>query len=131
MAKNKDGRVRTRTRATGPLSIADEFMIINNGSARNKPERVATAKAAEARGAGAPGAPILSMTMSDFGSTVVMIFPRHVPYQGGMPYYNVRLFVNRDNQAGRWSGASRPPFNRLPRCPPARPRSRRGRWSCC
>jgi hypothetical protein len=76
--------------------IADEFMIINNGSARNKPERVATAKAAEARGAGAPGAPILSMTMSDFGNTVVMI-SRHVPYQGGKPYYNVRVFVNRDN----------------------------------
>jgi hypothetical protein len=76
--------------------IADEFMIINTGSARNKPERVATAKAAEARGAGAPGAPILSMTMSDFGNTVVMI-SRHVPYQGGKPYYNVRLFVHRDN----------------------------------
>jgi hypothetical protein len=78
--------------------IADEFMIINNGSARNKPERVKTGEAAQARGAGAPGAPILSMTMSDFGNTVVMI-THHVPYQGGKPYYNVRLFVNRD---GHW-----------------------------
>jgi len=78
--------------------IADEFMIINNNSMRNKPERVAMAKASEAKGAGAPGAPILSMTMTDFASTVLMV-THHVPYQGGKPYYNVRLFVNRD---GHW-----------------------------
>ena len=77
--------------------IADEFMIINAGSARNKPERVKTGEAAQARGAGAPGSD-LSMTMSDFGNTVVMI-THHVPYQGGKPYYNVRVFVNRD---GHW-----------------------------
>jgi hypothetical protein len=75
--------------------IADEFMIINENSARNKPERVKVGEEAQARGAGAPGAPILSMTMADFGSAVVMI-SHHVPYQGGKPYYNVRVFVNRD-----------------------------------
>lgn len=78
--------------------IADEFMIINNGSARNKPDRVALAKKEQAAGIGAPGAPIVSMTMHDFGDTAVMI-THHVPYQGGKPYYNVRVFVNRD---GHW-----------------------------
>jgi hypothetical protein len=78
--------------------IADEFMIINNGSARNKPERVALAKKEQEEGRGAPGAPILSMNMHDFGNAVVMI-SHHVPYQGGKPYYNVRVFVNRD---GHW-----------------------------
>ena len=78
--------------------IADEFMIINNGSARNKPERVALAEKEQAAGIGAPGAPILSMNMYDFANAVVMI-SHHVPYQGGKPYYNVRVFVNRD---GHW-----------------------------
>lgn len=78
--------------------IADEFMIINNGSARNKAERVALAKKEQEEGIGAPGAPILSMNMYDFGDAVLMI-SHHVPYQGGKPYYNVRVFVNRD---GHW-----------------------------
>jgi hypothetical protein len=78
--------------------IADEFMIINNGSARNKSDRVALAKKQQAAGNGAPGAPILSMNMYDFGDAVLMI-SNHVPYQGGKPYYNVRVFVNRD---GHW-----------------------------
>ena len=78
--------------------IADEFMIINNGSARNKPDRVALAKKEQAEGIGAPGAPILAMKMYDFADAVVMI-SHHVPYQGGKPYYNVRVFVNRD---GHW-----------------------------
>src|SRR5581483_2118192 len=98
------------------MHIADEFMIINNGSARDKATRVALAKKEQAEGIGAPGAPILSMKMYDFGKSVVMI-SHHVPYQGGKPYYNVRLFVNRD---GHWplvwsqqttiqSEAARPP----------------------
>jgi hypothetical protein len=78
--------------------IADEFMIINNGSARDKPDRVALAKKQQAAGIGAPGAPILSMNMYDYGDAVVMI-SHHFPYQGGKPYYNVRVFVNRD---GHW-----------------------------
>jgi hypothetical protein len=78
--------------------IADEFMIINNGSERDKADRVALAKKQQAAGIGSPGAPILSMTMYDFSSSVVMI-SHHVPYQGGKPYYNVRVFVSRD---GHW-----------------------------
>jgi hypothetical protein len=76
--------------------VADEFQIINNGSDRNKPERVALALKQQQAGAGAPGAPILSMSMYDFGNTVMMI-SQHAPYQGGKPYYNVRVFVHRDD----------------------------------
>lgn len=76
--------------------VADEFQIINNGSDRNKPERVALALKQQKAGAGAPGAPILTMNMWDFGDTVMMI-TTHKPYQGGKPYYNVRVFVHRDN----------------------------------
>jgi hypothetical protein len=76
--------------------VADEFEIINNGSMRNKPERVAIALKAAKTGAASPGAPILSMNMYDFGDTVMMI-SKHVPFQGGKPYYNVRVFVHRDN----------------------------------
>lgn len=76
--------------------VADEFEIINNGSSRNKAERVAIALKAQKTGAAAPGAPILSMNMYDFGDTVMMI-SKHVPYQGGKPYYNMRVFVHRDN----------------------------------
>jgi len=76
--------------------VADEFQIINNGSSRNKAERVAIALKAQKTGAASPGAPILSMNMYDFGDTVMMI-SKHVPYQGGKPYYNVRVFVHRDN----------------------------------
>ena len=76
--------------------VADEFRIINNGSDRDKPDRVALALKQQKAGAGAPGAPILTMNMYDFGDTVMMI-TTHVPYQGGKPYYNVRVFVHRNN----------------------------------
>jgi hypothetical protein len=59
---------------------------------------VALAKKQQAAGIGSPGAPILSMNMYDFSNSVVMI-SHHVPYQGGKPYYNVRVFVSRD---GHW-----------------------------
>jgi hypothetical protein len=78
--------------------VADEFLIINDRSERNKVERVAIAKKQQEAGAGAPGDPIVSMSMSDFGNAVVMI-SQHVPYRGGKPYYNARVFVNRD---GHW-----------------------------
>jgi Domain of unknown function (DUF4440) len=81
-----------------PTHIGDEFMIINNGSARDKTERIAMAKKAESAGVGAPGAPVVSISLHQFGNAVVMITD-HVPYQGGKPYYNVRIFVNRD---GHW-----------------------------
>jgi hypothetical protein len=78
--------------------IADEFLIINNNSERNKAERVAIAKKQQEAGAGVPGDPIVSMNMSDFGNAVVMM-SHHVPYRGGKPYYNVRVFVKRN---GHW-----------------------------
>ena len=87
--------------------IADEFMIINNGSARDKPDRVALAKKQQAAGNGAPGAPITSMNMYDYGDAAVMI-SHHFPYQGGKPYYNVRVFVKQGTATGLWFGANRP-----------------------
>ncbi len=78
--------------------IAEEFLIINSSSERNKPERVAIARKQQEAGVGVPGDPIVSMSMADFGNAVVMI-SRHVPYRGGKPYYNARVFVIRD---GRW-----------------------------
>lgn len=78
--------------------VADDFLIINDRSERNKADRVAFAKKQQAAGISAPGDPITSMTMSDFGNAVLMI-SHHVPYRGGKPYYNVRVFVN---QNGHW-----------------------------
>jgi hypothetical protein len=78
--------------------VADEFLIINDRSERNKPVRVAFGKKLQEAGISAPGDPITSMTMSDFGDTVVMI-SHHVPYRGGKPYYNDRVFVHRN---GHW-----------------------------
>jgi hypothetical protein len=76
--------------------VADDFLIMNDRSERNKAERVAVAKMQQTEGISAPGDPIVSMTMSDFGNAVVMI-SHHVPYRGGKPYYNVRVFVNQGN----------------------------------
>jgi hypothetical protein len=78
--------------------IADEFLIINNISERNKAERVAIARKQQESGVGVPGDPVESMSMSDFGNAVVMI-SHHVPYRGGKPYYNARVFVDRN---GHW-----------------------------
>jgi hypothetical protein len=64
--------------------IADEFLIINNNSERNKVERVAIARKQQDAGVGVPGDPVVSMSMSDFGNAVVMI-SHHVPYRGGKP----------------------------------------------
>ncbi len=78
--------------------IADEFLIVNSNSERNKVERVAIARKQQDAGVGVPGDPVVSMSMSDFGNAVVMI-SHHVPYRGGKPYYNARVFVNRN---GHW-----------------------------
>lgn len=78
--------------------ITDDFRIINDRSERNKEQRVALAKEQQAAGAGVPGDPVLSMRMADFGDAVVMV-SRHMPYRGGKPYYNVRVFVHHD---GHW-----------------------------
>lgn len=78
--------------------VADDFLIINDRSERNKADRVDFAKKQQEAGISAPGDPITSMTMADFGNAVLMI-SHHVPYRGGKPYYNVRVFVNQD---GHW-----------------------------
>jgi hypothetical protein len=78
--------------------IAEEFLIINSNSERNKSERVAIARKQQESGVGVPGDPVVSMSMADFGDSAVMI-SRHAPYRGGKPYYNARVFVNRN---GHW-----------------------------
>ena len=78
--------------------VADDFLIMNDKTERNKAERVAFGKQQQEAGISAPGDPIVSMSMSDFGNAVVMI-SHHVPYRGGKPYYNFRVFVHQD---GHW-----------------------------
>jgi len=78
--------------------VADDFLIMNDKAERNKAERVAVAHQLQDAGISAPGDPIVSMSMSDFGNAVVMI-SHHVPYRGGKPYYNFRVFVHQD---GHW-----------------------------
>src|SRR5579864_2289077 len=82
-----------------PTHIADEFLIINNTTIRNKPERVAIAKKQQEAGVGAPGDPITSMEIHDFGDAAAVMISHHVPHRGGKPYYNVRVWTLRD---GRW-----------------------------
>ncbi len=78
--------------------VADEFLIINDRSERDKPARVAFAHKQQDAGVSMPGDPITTMTLEDFGDAVLMI-SHHVPYLGGKPYYNDRVFVHRD---GHW-----------------------------
>lgn len=79
--------------------IADEFMIINNTTIRNKEERVAIAKRQQDAGTGAPGDPVTSMRIHGFGTNSALMISQHTPYRGGKPYTNVRIWVLRDN---RW-----------------------------
>ena len=79
--------------------IADEFMIINNTTIRNKEERVAIAKRQQDAGIGAPGDPVTSMRIFDFGANSALMTSQHTPYRGGKPYTNLRIWVFRDN---RW-----------------------------
>jgi hypothetical protein len=79
--------------------IADEFMIINNTTIRNKEQRVAIAKRQQEAGSGAPGDPVTSMRIYDFGTNAAVMTSQHTPYRGGKPYTNVRVWVLRDN---RW-----------------------------
>jgi uncharacterized protein DUF4440 len=79
--------------------IADEFMIINNTTIRTRAERVAIARKQQAAGVGAPGDPIVTMEIHDFGDDAAVMISHHVPYRGGKPYRNVRVWVLRD---GRW-----------------------------
>jgi hypothetical protein len=79
--------------------IADEFMIINNTTARDKEQRVAIAKRQQDAGTGAPGDPVVAMRIYDFGTSSAVMVSQHTPYRGGKPYTNVRIWVLRDN---RW-----------------------------
>jgi hypothetical protein len=79
--------------------IADEFMIINNTTIRDKEERVAIAKRQQDAGTGAPGDPVVAMRIYDFGTNSAVMISQHTPYRGGKPYTNVRIWVLRDN---RW-----------------------------
>ena len=79
--------------------IADEFMIINNTTIRDKEQRVAIAKRQQEAGTGAPGDPVTSMRIFDFGTNAAVMTSQHTPYRGGKPYTNVRIWVLRDN---RW-----------------------------
>jgi hypothetical protein len=79
--------------------IADEFMIINNTTIRDKDARVAIAKRQQEAGVGAPGDPVTTMRIYDFGTTCALMISQHTPYRGGKPYTNARVWVLRD---GRW-----------------------------
>jgi hypothetical protein len=79
--------------------IADEFMIVNNTTIRNKEERLAIARRQQDAGTGAPGDPVISMRIFDFGTKSALMVSQHTPYRGGKPYTNVRIWVHRDN---RW-----------------------------
>jgi hypothetical protein len=78
--------------------VAEEFLIINERTERDKPTRVEFGMKQQQAGISMPGDPITSMTMYDFGDAVLMI-SHHVPYLGGKPYYNDRVFVHR---GGHW-----------------------------
>jgi hypothetical protein len=79
--------------------IADEFMIINNTTIRTRPERMEIARKQQAAGTGAPGDPVMSMEIHDFGDNAAVMISQHFPYRGGKPYRNVRVWVLRDD---RW-----------------------------
>jgi hypothetical protein len=82
------------------LRVADEFVIINDHTARTKGERVVLlAKQQEKGEAGAPGDPIRNIRIFDFGANGAVMLSEHTPYHGGKPYYNVRVWVLRD---GLW-----------------------------
>jgi hypothetical protein len=80
-------------------AIADEFLIINNTTLRNRTERVAIARKQQETGIGTPGDPVTQMQIFDFGPNAAVMVSRHVPYRGGKPYTNVRVWVLRD---ARW-----------------------------
>jgi len=77
--------------------IADEFMIINNTTIRNRDQRIAIAKKQQEAGVGAPGDPVTFMRINDFPPNAAVMVSQHVPYRGGKPYTNVRVWILRAN----------------------------------
>jgi hypothetical protein len=59
-------------------------------------------KVLEWQEAGAPGDPVSSMRIFDFGTKSALMISQHMPYRGGKPYTNVRVWVHGDN---RWQVA--------------------------
>jgi hypothetical protein len=79
--------------------VADEFVFVSNAAIRNREQRLTAIKSAQERGAGIPGDPVTFMRITDFSSDAAVMVTRQVPYRGGKPYFNVRVWVNRD---ARW-----------------------------
>jgi hypothetical protein len=79
--------------------VADEFMIVNNTTIRNKEQRLDIARRAKDAGTGTPGDPVLGMHVLSFGTNAALMISQHAPYRGGKPYTNARVWVFRD---GRW-----------------------------
>jgi hypothetical protein len=84
-------------------AIADDFVAISDTGRRNKTERVAIAKRQQDAGAGMAGDPVTSMRIYGFGTQSALMISQHVPYSGGKPYTDVRIWVLRD---GRWQLAA-------------------------
>ncbi len=79
--------------------IADEFTATDTHHARpfSKPDRLAQIQKLKVTGTHSAPSPLVSARMFDLGQTVVMIAREQRP--GHKPYFNTRMWVNRD---GRW-----------------------------
>jgi Domain of unknown function (DUF4440) len=86
------------------LRVADEFLLVSEHALRTKAERVALLERQQKNAeTGPPGDPIESMRMFDFGNNAAVMLSQHVPYRGGKPYRNVRVWILRDQ---RWQLAA-------------------------
>jgi hypothetical protein len=65
--------------------IADEFMIINDTTVRNKEERVGIATRLQDAGAGTPGDPVTSMRIYGFGPNSALMTSQHTPTAAASP----------------------------------------------
>ncbi len=79
--------------------LADEFVLINSTTWRNKEESIAILKHQQEAGTGTPGDPVTAMRIYGFGTSAALMTSRHVPYRGGQPYTALRIWVFRDS---RW-----------------------------
>jgi hypothetical protein len=86
------------------LRTTDEFSIINSGTDRTKAQRVAMLAKQQAAGeSGPPGDPIFSIRMYDISENAAIMRSIHHPHRGGKPYYNIRVWIRRDE---RWQLAA-------------------------
>ncbi|MGH9689500.1 MAG: nuclear transport factor 2 family protein [Candidatus Acidiferrales bacterium] len=83
--------------------VLDGVDYVTSAGALSKAARVAHLDQEKKSGALIlPGDPVISMRMADFGMSVVMI-SRIAPYDGGKPYYSLRVWTYQD---GRWQLAN-------------------------